>query len=60
MAPVPFGPIPRRTCPHYVLVAAFIQVGFEHFLRILPDEERVRAEEILDEQRRTGQDASAW
>lgn len=40
--------------------ALFIQVGFEHFLRNLPSDERQRAEEILAEQRKTGQDASAW
>lgn len=40
--------------------ALFIQVGFEHFLRNLPDDERARAEKILAEQRKTGEDASAW
>ena len=40
--------------------ALFIQVGFEHFLRNLPADERERAEQILLEQRKKGEDASAW
>ena len=40
--------------------ALFIQVGFEHFLKNLPADERERAEAILAEQRKTGEDARAW